>query len=579
MSKNLNDYSKDELVEIVKSLKRRKKFGLVWEDKPEEVALECRNNLPVLDEVKQNYIEGPDGPTNVIIEGDNYHSLTTLNFTHHKSVDVIYIDPPYNTGATAWRYNNDYVDGDDTFRHSKWLSFMEKRLRLSKKLLKDTGIIVVTIDDYEAATLTLLMNEIFGYENHLGTVVIRNNPQGRSTIKGFSVTHEYALFYGSTQAADVGRLPRTEKQLTRYPDKDEYGKGYVWENFRKTGSDSLRKDRPKQFYPLVISKQSEVTIPEMTWNDEKSEWSFNDNLSENQEIVWPVDSKGNERVWKWGYERVIANPTHIKAKVVNGRVETYRRNYPSEGSLPRTLWDLPKYAAGSHGTNLLTKMFGRSHVFDYPKSVFAVEDCIRVGSSEKNAVVLDFFAGSGTTGQAVLNLNAQDGGQRKFILCTNNENEIAEEVTYPRIKNVIDGYGKVEGIPASVRYFRTSLVGKQQTDDQTRIELVARSTDMICLREDTFEPVIENKNYKVFNGPRHYSAIVFEPDAINELKQKLDELESDEPVHIYVFSLSNDTYENDFADLERTHELRPIPESILEVYRRIFNDQNVNIGA
>lgn len=178
-----------------------------------------------------------------------------------------------------------------------------------------------------------------------------------------------------------------------------------------------------------------------------------------------------------------------------------------------------------------------------------------------------------------MQLNKEDGGTRKFILCTNNENGIAEEVTYPRIKNVIDGYAGLDGIPTNLRYFKTSLVSKKQTDDQTRIELVARSTDMICLREDTFEKVIDTKLFKVFGNDDHYAAIVFEPEAIVLLKDALAKLKDDKPVHIYVFSLSNDTYESDFTDLEREHELRPIPESILEVYRRIHRAESEELGV
>ncbi|MEZ6331172.1 MAG: hypothetical protein R3B12_04145 [Candidatus Saccharimonadales bacterium] len=166
----------------------------------------------------------------------------------------------------------------------------------------------------------------------------------------------------------------------------------------------------------------------------------------------------------------------------------------------------------------------------------------------------------------------------RFILCTNNENEIAEKVTYERINRIVHGTDDTQAIPANVRYFKTSLVSRQQTDDKTRIELDARSTDMICLLEDTYESVFDSKLYKVFKNANHYSAIVFDPQSIQFLKETLDKLDDEKPAHIYVFSLSNDTYESDFADLERTHELRPIPESILEVYRRIHKVQSEELG-
>jgi adenine-specific DNA-methyltransferase len=203
--RKIEDYSKDELLELVRDLKKRKKYGLVWEAKPEEVVEQCKRELPVLEEVGSRTItEVPDGPTNLIIEGDNYHALSVLNYTHAGKVDVIYIDPPYNTGARDWKYNNDYVDINDTYRHSKWIGLMHSRLLLARNLLKDDGIICVTIDDYEVAPLVLLMEEVFGEENHLGTVVIKNNPAGRSTEKGFSVAHESSAGSSHLSSLDLG---------------------------------------------------------------------------------------------------------------------------------------------------------------------------------------------------------------------------------------------------------------------------------------------------------------------------------------------------------------------------------------
>ena len=474
-NKKLEEYTKEELLAYIGELKKGRRFGLVWEPKDEQVVKDCNSKLPVLNEVKDRVINdaGDDYPTNLLIEGDNFHSLTTLNYTHAGKIDVIYADPPYNTGARDWRYNNDYVDDTDAFRHSKWLSFMDNRLRIAKNLLADDGIICVTIDDYELPRLAMLLDDIFGVEHRLGTVVIRNNPQGRSTIKGFSINHEYALFYEKTTRSTVGRLPRSDKQLERYPEIDEDGHGYLWENFRKTGSDSHRSDRPKQFYPLYV-KGEVIRLPKMEWNNDNKAWLILDSPESDEVEVLPVDNAKNERVWKWGHERVLANPSHLQVRKVGGRTELHRRNYPSEGSLPNTLWDKPKYASGSHGTNLLTRMFGKSHMFDFPKSVYAVEDCIRVCSPKKDAVVLDFFAGSGTTGHAVLELNAQDGGSRQFILCTNNENGIAEDVTYERINKVISGYNDTAGIPANLRYYKTDFVdtaGLGSLTDKDKLEI------------------------------------------------------------------------------------------------------------
>jgi len=229
IAKNKKDYSelsKDDLIKIVEKLESRKKYGLIWDEEKvkEQFEKDAVNALPVLKEVKGKEISDKNGgPVNILIEGDNYHALSVLNFTHQGKIDFIYIDPPYNTGARDWKYNNDYVDDSDSFRHSKWLSFMDKRLRLAKNLLKDDGVICVTIDDYELPRLWMNMEEIFGHNNHLGTLVIRNNPKGRMTKRKLSLVHEYALFFGKTSESFVRKLPVAPEDKTHNYQKDEDG--------------------------------------------------------------------------------------------------------------------------------------------------------------------------------------------------------------------------------------------------------------------------------------------------------------------------------------------------------------------
>src|SRR3989338_4592273 len=214
VKKNYSEWSKQELVEEIKKLEKRKKYGIVWEDKLEQVAELCKEKLPILAEDKSKEIETDKGkPVNILIEGDNYHALSVLNYTHKGKIDVIYIDPPYNTGSSVWRYNNDYVDGEDSWRHSKWLSFMEKRLKLAKNLLRENGTIVATIDDYEVNSLGLLMDEIFGEKNKIGIVIVENNPRGRTTNTFFATCHEYYLFYAKNiSLAKIKNPPLTEEQ-------------------------------------------------------------------------------------------------------------------------------------------------------------------------------------------------------------------------------------------------------------------------------------------------------------------------------------------------------------------------------
>ena len=568
MPKTLEEYTKDELIEVIKNLKRRKKFGLVWEDKPEEVVRLVETELPVIEEVPERAVEKlKDAPTNFIIEGDNYHSLSVLNYTHTDKVDVIYADPPYNTGSNTWVYNNRIVDSSDTYRHSKWLSFMRVRLVLAKQLLKDTGIITVTIDDYELFTLGMLMDEIFGEENKVGVLAVENNPRGRTANRFYATSHEYYVVYAkNAKLATISNLPLTKEQKKVFKYEDEISP-YRLRGMRKSGADSRRKDRPKQFYTIYINPETlQGSLEKQDGWDE----------------VLQIDNTGSERVWIIGTERCkefLEDGTIIINKAKGDGYSLFVKDRIKAGRKARTVWVDPRYDTSSHGATLLLNMFGEK-VFDYPKSLWAVRDFLYTAAGEnKEAVILDFFAGSGTTGHAVLELNKEDGGKRQFIICTNNENGIAENVTYPRVKNVIDGYSKYEGIKSNLRYFKTALVSKKQTDDQTRIELVARSTDMICLREDAFEKIIETKLFKVFAHVDYYAAILFEAEAIVLLKDALAKLKDDKPVHIYVFSLSNDTYESDFVDLEREHELRPIPESILEVYRRIHKAQGEELRS
>lgn len=565
----LNEMTKEQLIEEIKKLKSRKKYGLVWEEKPEDVQKRCRNELPVLEEVTDKAISMDESsPTNLIIEGDNYHALSVLNYTHAAKVDAIYIDPPYNTGAKNWVYNNNFVDANDRYRHSKWLSFMEKRLILAKKLLKDEGIIVVTIDDYEVATLKLLMDDIFSDKNYLGTVVIKNNPQGRSSISGFQVSHEYALFYGKSSKSKVGRLPRTQEQISRYKERDAKGP-FEWRNFRAQYS----TESPRMKYPIFVKKDcSGFRIPRLDWLEEEKTYRLLETPDTSEIISYPIAGDGRQRTWKWSIDTVksvMATEMGVRLDKDKKPSVFYKGRMIDEWMLPYTVWDKSEYSASSMGTNLLIHLLGKK-IFDYPKSLYAVMDCIKVLTGRKDALILDFFAGSGTTGHAILKLNSEDGGARKFILCTNNENGIAEEVCFPRIKKVIEGYGDVKGIPANVHYFKTAFVSKSKVSDDTRQDLVHKSVKMICVRENTFQKVEENDSYKIYQGNSVFTGILFDLEALEDFKKALNKRSGES--HIYVFSLTNDTYDGDFADLSVKHTLCPIPESILEVYRKLFKE-------
>jgi len=238
--KDYQNWSKEQLIEEVGRLRKRKKYGIVWEDKPENVVEQCKNELPVLKEVKDKEIKkDKDGPVNILIEGDNYHALSVLNYTHKGKIDVIYIDPPYNTGAKDWKYNNNFVDINDAWRHSKWLSMMRNRLSLVKGLLKRDGVLIVTIDDNELFALGLLLDEMFPWKERT-TVVIKYNPAGTAR-SGFSRCHEYALYL-------LNRGQEIEKKPAPIDERER--------NLRRNGNNSNRGDSPTMFYPIIVDKKT-----------------------------------------------------------------------------------------------------------------------------------------------------------------------------------------------------------------------------------------------------------------------------------------------------------------------------------
>ena len=632
---NYENLSKEELLKIVEKQEKElksKKYGLVWdsEREPEQVVLDCENNLPILKRVKTKEIKTNDEADNILIEGDNYHALSVLNYTHKGKIDVIYIDPPYNTGAQDWKYNNRFVDENDGFKHSKWLNMMEKRLNLAKNLLSQKGIICVTIDDYEYANLKLLLDKVFSVENYLGTITIRNNPAGRSTTKEISVTHEYALFYGIDRNSKVSRLKRTEKQLARYDQEDGLGK-FEWVNFRKPGS--LKKESPSMFYPLFISDKY-IRIPKITWDNERREWILRESKLENEEIIYPIDEDGKERRWRWGVERLKNEISDLKPKRQKGVLQVYskgRMNF--EEIIPMTWWDKKEYSSTAYGANLLKEIFSELQVFTYPKSLFAVIDCIKVMTNKEDAIVLDFFAGSGTTGHAVLEMNKEDGGKRKFILCTNNENNICEEVTYPRINKVINGYkyegktktnlfekkitwtdfskkaneikeeieeiieehkdnfdkiekkieeGKInivgikdikdkkEGLGGNLQYFKTGFVKKTKNRDQLKVNLTHQCTEMLCVKENIFNEEKAEEDYKIFSSNKKDKFLCIYYNFIDEsFEQFIKEIKQiKEEKVIYMFSLDN-TIDKDFFKGVKNYRIEPIPQNILDIYKQL----------
>ncbi len=559
-NKDYSKLSKEDLVTLIEKLDTKDKYGLFWDEErvKERFEKDSENALPILKVVKGKEIKekDKDKPTNVFIEADNYHALSVLNFTHHGRVDVIYIDPPYNTGAKDWKYNNRYVDETDSFKHSKWLSFMYKRLRLAKDILAEDGIICVTIDDYELPRLLLIMEKIFGENNHLGTAAIRINPGGRKTKRTIAQQHEYAIFFAKNYETQVAKIQKPIAEKTHSYKEDSAG-WYEERNLRKEGQDSLAKDDSNRYYPIYFNPKSGAISTTKKYAI----------------TIWPTDTKGQKRIWRRGKEDIASmfeRGDIITKTTKHGQQIYFKFRGGIEGETPKSFWDDAKFSASEHGTQTLDKILGKGGMFQFPKSPHAVADCISVCSARKDAVILDFFAGSGTTAQAVLELNQRDGGTRKFILCTNDEGDIATDVCYPRIKKVISGWGGNPGLGGSLKYFKTGFVKKSLSKDDLKIRLTKECTEMLCLREGIFDEEEETDDYRIFKHGNKMLAVYYSLDraALSGLKKKLDKVSGNKI--LYCFTLDSlGLNQEDFIGWEEVT-LEPIPQKILDIYESIY---------
>lgn len=507
MEIDFDKLSKNELIEIVRANSSRLKFGLVWEDNPEEIVEFSKKNFPyLLKDEKKSFTFKNQEAHNLLIEGDNYQSLLALTATHAGKIDCIYIDPPYNTGAKDWIYNNDYVDSNDTYRHSKWLSMMKNRLQLAKVLLKDDGVLVCAIDENEFTRLGLLIEQVFSnHENHC--VTIEHNPRG---IQGrnFSYTHEYAYFSFS----------KTEKLIGSRKIEDE---DISWRNIRDNGGESLRSDARNCFYSVIVEDGQIVGFGDVYPKNEhpKSQTERHGN----QFHVFPIDPKGVERKWRFARQTIDSKLHLLRVKENAKGIEI---EIGKDYGTVRTVWQGSRYDANQWGTKLVGALVP-NNTFDFPKSVWTTYDCIApIVRDRKDAIILDFFAGSGTTGHAVQILNSEDEGSRRFILCTNNENQIAENVTQKRLKAVtkkVAGFEEITGIEFNLDFFRINSVLKSENYDEKVLDFVELTAPFIQLNEDVFEVVLETKTYRIYESNEKCVGIYLSLDPIEmkEFRQQL----------------------------------------------------------
>jgi len=551
--KSYETYTKEDLIAEIEQLKKRKQYGLVWEPQEEKFDKDTIGKLPVLKEIKNKEIKkDKNRPVNLLIEGDNYHSLSVLNYTHEKAVDVIYIDPPYNTGNKDFIFNDRIVDLEDSYRHSKWLSFMSKRLKLAKNLLKNNGVIFISLDDNELAQLKLLMDDfaLFGENNFITLFIRKSGVAPRIDAKHISIEHDYVMCY----AKNSNLL-----KLAKVSMKDDEGYKYEDEFVGVRGRYKLNKlDRGSIRYSETLAYS--IKAPDGS-------------------LVWPGGEKGRKN-WTWRWSKTKMNwgikNKFIVFKKTRGKWSVYFKQYqlvdnkgnPIERVIPHKsiILNFPN----EQGNRELENIF-RRRVFDYPKPKDLMKFLIKL-SNNKNAIILDFMAGTGTTGHAVLELNKEDGGERQFILCTNNENNIATDVCYPRMKKVIEGYKdlknkSIKGFGGNLKYYKTAFVGATPSDANKK-KLTDQSTEMLCVRENTFEKVLERKHFKIFRNNQKHTGILYDQVAIPDFKKVAKTIKGS--IHTYIFSLEDEDFSSEFEDMNGRIVVSPIPEVILRVYRRIF---------
>jgi adenine-specific DNA-methyltransferase len=574
-----------ELLAKIQELEAKIRYGLVWEEKePEEVEVLCNTKLPILKEIPELCVP-PTNPKNpdlfeladwqkppldhLLIEADNYHALKVLQYTHNNKIDVIYIDPPYNTGNKDFVYNDNYVDKEDSFRHSKWLSFMSKRLKMARELMSEKGVIFISIDDNEQAQLKLLCDQIFGEGNFVANLIWKKKQGGGNDSRNFVTEHEYVLVYAKNIGDLILNLDK-EHELSDnlYPFKDEKGEyglvtldkvslGYI-----ESLDFEIKDPSGKSYFPRVV--------------------------------------KGKKSRWRWGKGKVEKDYDQLVFK--NGKVYTkYRR---PEGVTPKSLLFDSRFGRTETGKEALNNIFGREE-FSYPKPVELIKHLLSI-STQPNSIILDFMAGSGTTGQAVLELNKEDGGNRQFILITNNELNgvgsklveseklktkseksgeseefdaeqfgICRRVTRERLKRVIEGYTNskgnfVEGLSGNkLRYFRADFVEPiEEMEDETMLILAKNSLEILKIKENCFDLVELNRDYAICRSSDNNQilAVYYTEDRrkLEEFKQKVETL--DKTTSCYIFSYMVSKFAN-FFDNNPKITVKDFPEGVYKVLK------------
>jgi len=532
-------------------LKKKKKFGLVWEEREREQGIDDGEYYPYLVKKGKNFgFDNGDSNKNILIEGDNYHALQILQYTHKKKIDVIYIDPPYNTGKKKeFRYGDRWIDENDGYKHSYWLSFMEKRLKLSKELLSKKGLIFISIDENEYARLKLLCDDIFYATNYIGTFA-KKISGGKNDSKTMKIGHEYLLCYKKSASASI----KLKQEITK---KDETV------TLQKWGDTEERFNRENLWYPIYADIKTNKIYFEPT---------------DKTITIYPIKNDGTERYWRW--EKETAKKDVEKLRIVKTTDDSGDIKYDIHVLTPKgTFKELPwnsfisEYSAGG-GTQLKDAM-GIKIPKMYPKNLNYIKWICSL-SIKKNPIILDFFAGTGTTGHAVMDLikdksfHTEDA---KYILVTNNENNICEDVCYERLFRANNKYE----YNSNLEYLKLKTLkydDKKHSELDIKAFMVDKLIEIIKVKERCFKLMditdyllkFEKEDKEVYILQNIYNM------SQNDYKQVKEILSATKKntISIYILALQNHQhYERKLSDIDKAIIFEPLPENFLKLLRKI----------
>lgn len=586
LEKEVEELKKRQTVQM-----KRQHYGLTWVDVPEAFDKESENKIPVLEEIKEKAISNDDGkPTHILIEGDNYHALQCLNYTHKGKVDVIYIDPPYNTGSDGFKYKDarfldEYPDGtlvpkDHPLRHSVWLSFMEKRLKLAKSLLTEDGLIFISIDDNEQTNLKMLCDSIFGEDNFFSTICIElTKTQGMKVEAAQNGTivknHEYILVYCNNRfQAGTNRKPLFDKAEPY----DNHFNLIIDQNGNQISlldylvSNEFCREEFEN-YKISITYENIHLLMRISKK-------FNDYMLRTiSPILYRTSMITSKEVQSLEIKEgeIVAYKKYLLIKNKKGTIEQLQSFY---NTLHETDDYVPEYCRttirgtlwkGFYSDMMNVAKEGGVEFKNGKKPKRLVKQLLKYTNRDK-AIILDFFAGSGTTGHSVLELNLEDGGSRQFILIQSPENNICDKITYTRIHNVLSSMGN------SLKYYKTAFVGNHDalnaTDDDC-VTLAKKAGCLLSLGENTLDEIQSTDFFQIYEdkNTKLSTAIYFTEDLshFGEFVERVkDVASSHKSVIVYTFSWSScEDFIYEFEGISNV-EIKAIPQPILEIYKSIY---------